>query len=224
MNYTVYLVSKDEQLRRILALYMQKEGWNFKLIPELSRAERYINESPSLWIIDVEKTSVMNFEIIHKIKIYNSNTPIVLISPKVDSADRLMVLELGIDDLLEKGFSPKEIIIRSLRLMDRAYSPLYKPQRICVHQFQNYQINEGKRIVTEDQITYRLTSKEFDLLTLFARNGGQALSREQIIMNIWGMTEYCNDRAVDDLVRRLRKKMGNLRIETIYGYGYRSCI
>ena len=224
MNFTVYLVSRDDTMSRILALYMQKEGWNLKLLPNMKKAMACIHESPSLWIFDLEKTELMNYETIHMIKLNNPKTPVVLISEKVDSTQRLMTLELGVDDIMEKPFSPKELIIRSLRLMDRAYTPLFQPQRHQVLKFQNYTINEGTRIVADDQSPLQLTSKEFDLLTLFARNGGQALSREQILMNIWGMTTYCNDRVVDDLVRRLRRKMGDLRIETIYGYGYRACV
>jgi len=224
MNFTVYLVSRDETMSRILALYMQKEGWNLKLLPTVKKAMECIHESPNLWIFDLERTDLLNYEAIHMIKLQNPRTPVVLMVSKVDSTERLMTLELGVDDIMEKPFSPKELIIRSLRLMDRAYTPLYQPQKHQVLTFQNYVINEGSRVVADHDDTLRLTSKEFDLLTLFAKNGGQALSREQILMNIWGMTSYCNDRVVDDLVRRLRRKMGDLRIETIYGYGYRACV
>ncbi|MBN2898867.1 MAG: response regulator transcription factor [Clostridia bacterium] len=224
MNFTVYLVSRDDTMSRILALYMQKEGWNLKLLPNIKRASECIHESPNLWIFDLEKTELVNYEAIHMIKINNPLTPIMLVSSKVDSTERLMTLELGVDDIIEKPFSPKELIIRALRLMDRTYRPLYSVKKQQVHNFQNYIINEGSRVVVDHDETFQLTSKEFDLLTLFARNKGQALSREQILINIWGMSEYCNDRVVDDLVRRLRKKMCALRIETIYGYGYRACV
>lgn len=224
MSFTVYLVSKDDAMSRILALYMQKEGWNLKLLPNDAKAMSCIHEAPNLWIFDLERTELMNYETIHLIKMKNPLTPVVLISSKVDSTERLMTLELGVDDIMEKPFSPKELIIRALRLMDRAYTHLYTTPKHQVLQFQNYMINEGARLVKDNEESLILTSKEFDLLTLFAKNGGQALSREQILMNIWGMTSYCNDRVVDDLVRRLRKKLGDLRIETIYGYGYRACV
>ena len=223
MNYTVYLVSKDETMSRILALYMQKEGWNLKLLPTVEKAMACISESPNLWIFDLERTNLMNYEVIHRIKTQNPRTPIIMSTTKVESNDRLMTLELGVDEVMEKPFSPKELIIRALRLMDRSYTPLFQPQRYQLLQFQEYVINEGSRIVENNRDEFRLTSKEFDLLTFFAKNCGQALSREQILMNIWGISSYCNDRVVDDLVRRLRKKMDTLRIETIYGFGYRAC-
>lgn len=223
MNYTVYLVSQDDDMSRIMALYMQQKEWNFKLIPNIKKAIECIHELPSLWIFDLERTNLMNFEVIHMIKLKKTKTPIIFMSSKVNSSDRLMTLELGVDDIMEKPFSPKELIIRSLRLMDRSYTPLFNPPNYQVLRLQNYSINEGTRIVENQNEKLKLTSKEFDLLALFARNCGQALSREQILMKIWGRNTYYNDRAVDGLVRRLRKKLINLRIETLYGYGYRAC-
>jgi two-component system response regulator CssR len=66
-----------------------------------------------------------------------------------------------------------------------------------------------------------LTTKEFDILVLFARNGGIALSRRQIIQNVWGENYFGSDRVVDDLIRRIRKKTKHFEVETLYGYGYR---
>lgn len=223
MNYTVYLVSKDDNMSRITALYMQQKGWNFKLIPNMTKAVECISECPNLWIFDLERADSMNFEIIHMIKLKKTQTPIIFISSTVNSSDRLMTLELGVDDIMEKPFSPKELIIRSLRQMDRSYTPLFHPPNYQVLRLQNYLINEGTRTVEGQNENPKLTSKEFDLLTLFAQNCGQALSREQILMKIWGANAFYNDRAVDDLVRRLRKKLVTLRIETVYGYGYRAC-
>lgn len=223
MNYSVNLISRDETMSRVLALYMQKEGWNLKLLPSVKKAMMCIHEAPNLWIFDLKRADLMNYEAIHMIKLHNPKTQIILSSGKVEANDRLMTLELGVDEIMEKPFSPKELIIRSLRLMDRSYIPVFHAPQYQVLRFQEYVINEGSRSVENHSNQFQLTSKEFDLLTFFARNCGQALSREQILMNIWGMSEYCNDRIVDDLVRRLRKKMNALRIETIYGFGYRAC-
>lgn len=223
MNYSVNLISRDETMSRVLALYMQKEGWNLKLLPSVKKAMMCIHEAPNLWIFDLQRADLMNYEAIHMIKLHNPKTQIILSSGKVEANDRLMTLELGVDEIMEKPFSPKELIIRSLRLMDRSYIPVFHAPQYQVLRFQEYVINEGSRSVENHSNQFQLTSKEFDLLTFFARNCGQALSREQILMNIWGMSDYCNDRIVDDLVRRLRKKMNALRIETIYGFGYRAC-
>ena len=84
-----------------------------------------------------------------------------------------------------------------------------------------YEIDEAKRIVSKGDDQVELTTKEFDLLMLFVRNRGTAFLREQILEKVWDENYYGSDRVVDDTLRRLRKKMPELNIQTIYGFGYR---
>jgi len=84
-----------------------------------------------------------------------------------------------------------------------------------------FEIDPGRRRVTIDGRPVELTAKEFDLLALLAGRPGQAFSRDDILKNVWGADYFGSDRVVDDLVRRLRRKLPGLRVETIYGYGYR---
>ncbi|CUH96265.1 hypothetical protein P22_2355 [Propionispora sp. 2/2-37] len=86
---------------------------------------------------------------------------------------------------------------------------------------QDYLLDIERRMALLNNRYVDLTTKEFDLLVLFARHRGIALSREQIIRFVWGENYFGSDRAVDDLIRRMRKKMKRLRVETLYGYGYR---
>lgn len=84
-----------------------------------------------------------------------------------------------------------------------------------------YKIDEISRMVWMDSDIINLTSKEFDLLLLFAKNHLRTFSREQILKHVWNDEFFGADRSVDDLVRRLRRKMELLRVESVYGYGYR---
>ncbi|MBR3005034.1 MAG: winged helix-turn-helix transcriptional regulator, partial [Erysipelotrichaceae bacterium] len=84
-----------------------------------------------------------------------------------------------------------------------------------------YQIDENQRSVTKGSEQIELTTKEFDLLMLFVKNRGTAFLREQILEKVWDENNYCSDRVVDDTLRRLRKKMPDMNIQTIYGFGYR---
>ena len=127
-----------------------------------------------------------------------------------------MGLELGSDDYLAKPFLPRELVIRTRNLLERVYSTAHH-----IYSIFPYTIDEASRTVKLNEEIIDLTSKEFDLVIYFVKNIGLALSREQIISNIWGTNYFGSDRVVDDLIRRLRKKMQHLRLETIYGYGYR---
>ena len=87
--------------------------------------------------------------------------------------------------------------------------------------YANYEVDTVKRIVTSGDKEIKLTTLEFDLLLLFLNNLGKSFSRDDILAAVWGDDYFGSDRAVDDLVRRLRKKMPKLNINTIYGFGYR---
>lgn len=129
-----------------------------------------------------------------------------------------MGLEKGGDDYLAKPFIPKELVIRTKRILDRAYNNSI----IHIQRCDGYKIDYDKRIVYDSKNKLiELTFKEFELLSYLAKNLPQALSREQILKNVWGDDYFGTDRVVDEVIRRLRKKMPELKIETIYGYGYR---
>ena len=130
--------------------------------------------------------------------------------------DRIIGLEKGSDDYITKPFSPKEMVLRVNNIIKRVYK---EDARINVD---GYLIDEGKRIVYDDNNNViDLTTKEFDLLMLFVKNRGTAFLREQILEKVWDDNYFGSDRVVDDTLRRLRKKMPNINIQTIYGFGYR---
>ena len=124
---------------------------------------------------------------------------------------------MGSDDYLAKPYSTKELILRVNKLIERVYSDKTKQELT----YENYIIDLNKRIVKDEKEEIKLTTLEFDLLLLFLTNKNKTFSRDEILKNIWGDDYFGSDRAVDDLVRRLRKKMKNLNVSTIYGYGYR---
>lgn len=223
MNYDVYLVENEMSFNNVLKLCFESEGWQVKSFSSGREAANSIDDNPNLWVLDVNLPDIHGYEIIQKIKQKSARTPVIFISSNASITDRVLSLELGGDDYLEKPFSPRELLIRSKRLVER-YMMVDKHEILYdkTLKLQDYEIDLEKRVVKEDGRALVLTSKEFDLLMYFARNAGRALSRDQILNHVWGVSEYLSDRVVDDLIRRLRKKLPKLRIETIYGYGYRA--
>ncbi|WP_044895021.1 response regulator transcription factor [Bacillus alveayuensis] len=223
--YHIYLVEDEENLNQLLTSYLVKEGWNVTSFFNGNDALTALKErnQPHLWILDIMLPDVDGFELLREIKACNRDIPVIFISARDADLDRILGLELGSDDYLAKPFLPRELVIRAKKLLTRVYEkaisiPLRSSQ--VVHVFP-YTIDTIKRIVTEEGKVIELTSKEFDLLLVFANHPAQAFSREQLLEKVWGDNYFGSDRAVDDLVRRLRKKMPHLRIETIYGFGYR---
>jgi two-component system response regulator CssR len=216
MSFRLYLVEDDENLNLVLTSYLQQEGWQVSSFLSGEEARRAIADPPHLWILDIMLPDIDGYQLIREIKAASPHTPVIFISARDADIDRIVGLELGSDDYLPKPFLPRELVIRSRKLLERVYNTTSHSEAILP-----YRINEASRSVTLEEEEIDLTSKEFDLLLFFVKNRGQALSREQILAHIWGEDYFGTDRAVDDLVRRLRKKMPRLRIETLYGYGYR---
>ena len=221
MNYTIYLVEDEENLNSILTSYLQNEGWIVTSFLKGKPAQEQIHNTPHLWILDIMLPDIDGYQLIKEIKTNNEATPVIFISARDADLDRIIGLELGSDDYLSKPFLPRELIIRTKKLLDRVYNNLNtKPKEVNI-MLGSYLIDENTREVSKNGKVIELTSKEFDLLIFFMNQKNQAFSREQILERVWGTDYFGNDRVVDDLLRRLRKKMPNLKIETIYGYGYR---
>jgi two-component system, OmpR family, response regulator CssR len=219
LNYSIYLVEDEENLNLLLKSYLEKEGWKVKSFLTGEEAMNFIDDKPHLWILDIMLPDIDGFQLITEIKKNNSNLPVIFISARDSDLDRIVGLEKGSDDYLAKPFSPRELVIRAHKLLTRVYK---KDNLRNIFLYKIYRIYTDKRIVINDkEEEILLTSKEFDILQYFLENIQLALSREQILNAIWEKDFYGTDRVIDDLVRRLRKKLPILKIETIYGYGYR---
>lgn len=216
MSFNIYLVEDDKNLNLVLTTYLKKEGWEVSSFLTGKDAQNAINNPPDLWILDIMLPDIDGYQLIKEIKLTSPNIPVIFISARDADIDRVLGLELGSDDYLAKPFLPRELVIRTKNLLERVYGSNYQ-----IINIPPYIVEEKSRRVKLENGLIDLTSKEFDLLLYFAKNQGIALSREQILEAVWGSNYFGTDRVVDDLIRRLRKKMPKLRIETIYGYGYR---
>ncbi|NEW09295.1 response regulator transcription factor [Paenibacillus sp. SYP-B3998] len=226
--YQIYLVEDEEHLSGVLAAYLAKEGWQVRAFPDGTSAQSAIRERPDLWVLDIMLPGVDGYQLMREIKADQPSQPVIFISARDADIDRIIGLELGSDDYLSKPFLPRELVIRSRKLLERVYggaaalNPAGSQERRSKLTSAPYLIDERARIVTDgDGTKLELTSKEFDLLVYLVNHPGQLLEREQVLTSIWGMDYYGSDRVVDDLVRRLRRKLPELRLETVYGFGYR---
>lgn len=216
MAYKIYLVEDDKNLNLVLNSYLEKEGWDVRRFFNGEDAENAIKDPPDLWILDIMLPGLDGYQLIREIKSAHPGIPVIFISARDADIDRVVGLELGSDDYLAKPFLPRELVIRAKNLLERTQVKIN-----IIDNLKPYIINDSSRIVKDGEKIIDLTSKEYDMLILFSKNPNIALSRDQILNYIWGNDYFGSDRVVDDLVRRLRKKMSKLDVETIYGYGYR---
>ncbi|MFZ3590619.1 response regulator transcription factor [Bacillus sp. DJP31] len=218
MTYSIYLVEDEQELNAILTTYLQKEGWEIKSFHNGGAALEAIPERPNLWVLDIMLPDVNGYELLKAIKEDSSSIPVIFISARDANLDRIIGLELGSDDYIAKPFLPKELVLRSKKLLQRTYQLPAKQEKM---KYGPYEVDLLKRNVREMNSEIILTSKEYELFSFLLFNVGQAFSREQILQKIWGDDYFGSDRVVDDLLRRMRKKLPALRIETLYGFGYR---
>ncbi|NHN31007.1 response regulator transcription factor [Paenibacillus agricola] len=227
--FRIFLVEDESNLNQVLASYLRNEGWEVETFLDGNEARKALKERPHLWILDIMLPGVDGYQLIREIKADHDKLPVIFISARDADIDRIVGLELGSDDYLAKPFLPRELVIRTRKLLERIYGEKLQslaadpPNKNTTVFLSTYRIDIPARMAYDDGNGQflDLTSKEFDLLLYLASNAGQLLEREQVLQAVWGNEFFGSDRVVDDLVRRLRKKMPELRLETVYGYGYR---
>jgi two-component system response regulator CssR len=217
--FKIYLVEDEKNLNDILVFYLKNEGYEVKSFTSGLEAEKCINKDVHLWILDIMLPDLDGYELIKRIKKHNENTPVIFISARDKDLDIITGLQMGSDDYISKPFLPMELVIRTRKLLNRVYKQ--DNNNVLINNI--YKVDYNKRLVYKEEKIIDLTSREFDFLCTIIKNKNTAMSREILLNNVWGEDYFGSDRVVDDLVRRVRKKLPNLRIETIYGYGYRWC-
>ncbi|MDP4144186.1 MAG: response regulator transcription factor [Bacillota bacterium] len=221
MSKKIYLVEDEKSLNILLEKYLQKEGYEGTTFADGGSAMERIKDMPDLWILDIMLPDINGYEIIKAVKENNKNTPVIFMSARNEELDRVVGLELGSDDYLSKPFLPRELVIRTNRLLERVYSKEGNEPSEAGLSVGDYIINRRQRAVFLYGEEVQLTNKEFKLLNYFVDNKNNVISREQILTSVWGDDYFGSDRVVDDTIRRLRKKVDRLNIETVYGYGYK---
>ncbi|MBX4262628.1 response regulator transcription factor [Clostridium estertheticum] len=221
MSYKIHLVEDEENLNDILKSYLQNEGLQVTTFLNGQSARNAIDNDVDLWVLDITLPDIDGFQLLKEIKEKNKDVPVIFISARDQDIDRIIGLEMGSDDYLAKPFMPRELVIRVQKLLNRVYNNDKVKQVLII---EGYTIDIDRRLVKFNDEVVSMTSGEFDLLLLLINKKGGAVTRAQIINDLWGNNYFGSDRVVDDLVRRLRKKIPELKVETIYGHGYRlSC-
>lgn len=215
--YKICFVEDEKDLNNLMKTYLEREGYEVLNFYDGQSAIDYVGNESHLWILDIMLgDSVSGYDIIKKIREVDETVPVIFTSARDQDLDKIIGLELGSDDYVTKPYSPKELVLRVNNIMKRVY--LKSSEKV---KYENYTIDIDKRLVSDEEKELNLTTLEFDLLLMFLQNRNKSFSREDILRSVWGTDYFGSDRVVDDLVRRLRKKMPNIHINTLYGFGYR---
>jgi two-component system response regulator CssR len=216
MKRTIAIVEDEKDLNELMKRYLEKEGYLVKSFYTYESALQHTGDKDvDLWLLDIMLDEKSGFDLFEVIKSQRDDVPMIFISARDKEFDRIIGLEKGSDDYITKPFNMKEVVLRVNKIIQRFYR---EEEKFVID---GYAINETQRTISDGEEIIDLTTKEFDLLMLFVHKKGVALSREGIITAVWGEGYYGSDRVVDDTLRRLRKKMPKLNINTLHGYGYK---
>jgi DNA-binding response OmpR family regulator len=222
---TIMLVEDEPNIAEVVSLYLHRAGYQVQVIDNgKSALEKLKLHLPDLVILDLMLPEVNGIEITKWIR-DKSNVPIIMLTSRRSEMDRIGGLEMGADDYIVKPFSPQELVSRVRAVLRRTISatePIPDPPL----DYGNLRIDSSTRMVYLNRQEINLTAKEFDLLLLLARHPRQVFSRDQLLEQVWGHSEYIDPGTVTVHIRRLREKIENdpsipIHIITVWGIGYK---
>jgi len=218
----VLVVDDDAELWQLVARYLAREGFDLDWAASGGAGvERALAQDYSLIMLDVMLPDTDGFDVLRRIR-QRSRTPVLMLTARGDTLDRIRGLEMGADDYLPKPFDPAELAAR-IRAILRRSAPSWPAQTVIVAG--DIEIDGGSRTARRDGAPLNLTTVEFDLLAALMRVAGNTVSREELVRTVLGREFSPFDRSIDTHVCNLRRKLGPLedggeRIKGVRGSGY----
>ena len=222
--YQLLVVDDEAKIRMMIRKYAEFEGFSVTEAEDGMQAVTICRKDPrrfDLIVMDVMMPELDGFSAVREIRKISS-APVLMLSARGEEYDRIHGFELGVDDYVVKPFSPKELMMRIQAIIKRSRPAESESDRLIL-QFGGLKIDITGRMVEVDGTRIDLTPKEYDLLFYMAQNRNIALTREQLITNVWGYDCYGDDRTLGTHIKLLRKSLGEYSrmIVTLRGVGYR---
>jgi DNA-binding response OmpR family regulator len=218
----VLIVDDESRIREMIKDYMSLENFNIHEAEDGMDALELIKKNEySIIILDVMMPKVDGWTVVREVR-KTKNTPIIMLTARGEEYDKLLGFELGIDDYMVKPFSPKELLARVKAIIRRSSNEKNTKDDEKVS-FEGLTIEFASRNVYVNNKQIPLTPKEFELLVFLVKNKNRALSREQILTEVWGYDFMGDDRTVDTHIKMLRDSIKEYRkfIITVWGTGYK---
>ncbi|MGL4404057.1 MAG: response regulator transcription factor [Fusobacteriaceae bacterium] len=225
----ILIVEDDIEIQTLISYFFSKEGFQIEVASDGVEALKKIRNSKfDLLVLDLMLPSLDGKNITKMVKempdIYGK-PKIIMVTAKTEIEDLLEGLEIGADDYLKKPFDPRELVLRSKKLLSNSKEDANGTNSTNgkIYSFMNLNIDEERFLVTIDSHEITLSKKEFNLLIMLVINKGIVVSREKILDSVWDTSYSIGDRSVDVYIGKLREKLGELGecIKTIKGVGYK---
>ncbi len=228
MSQTILVVDDDKEIVRLVRAYLEKSGYQVVTAYDGTTALQIIrHDQPALIVLDLMLPDKDGWDITRQVRSDSgiAETPIIMLTARVDDTDKIIGLELGADDYITKPFNPREVVARVRSVLRRAQGGVaVKPQRIL--QQVNLLMDLDRHEVMLNGQSIDLTTTEFKLLRILLENPGYAFTRSELIEQGLGYEYEGSERTLDSHMKNLRKKIepevkNPTYIQTVYGVGYR---
>ena len=219
-NNTILVIDDDRNILAIIELYLKKAGFQVYTCADGTSAMAAFHETkPSLVVLDIMLPGRDGWAVLHDIRM-ESETPVIMLTAKGDTGDRVQGLELGADDYISKPFDAKELIARIKAVLRRS-TPSEPARTIALP---GLTVSLENYAVTLDGRQLEMPPKEIELLYFLASHTGKVFTREQLLEQVWGFDFFGDSRTVDVHVKRIREKLGDdheWELRTVWGVGYK---
>ena len=219
-NNTILVIDDDRNILAIIELYLKKAGFQVYTCADGTSALAAFHETkPSLVVLDIMLPGRDGWAVLHDIRM-ESETPVIMLTAKGDTGDRVQGLELGADDYISKPFDAKELIARIKAVLRRS-TPTEPARTIALP---GLTVSLENYAVTLDGRQLEMPPKEIELLYFLASHSGKVFTREQLLEQVWGFDFFGDSRTVDVHVKRIREKLGDdheWELRTVWGVGYK---
>lgn len=217
----ILVVDDDENICKVVKLYLEKEGLDILVANDgKTGVDLFATNNPDLVLLDIMMPGMDGIEVIKHIR-RDSSVPVIMLTAKGDTFDKVLALELGADDYIVKPFEPKELIARIKAVLRRSENSA--PEDDCIR-YPDLEISLSTYTVTYCGQKLELPPKELELLYFLAAHPGKVFTREQLLQKVWEFDFYGDSRTVDVHIKRLREKLGGehpWQIKTVWGVGYK---
>ena len=223
MKTKIMVVDDDPNIRELVRLYLEKEGFEVTCAERGDEAVKVFRASPpNLMLLDVMLPGMDGWQVCREVRKI-SNIPIIMLTAKDETFDKVLGLELGADDYIVKPFDMKELVAR-IKAVIRRFQAADTPEKELV--FPGLTINISQYTVTYMGKPLEMPPREIELLYFLASHPGMVFTREQLLEQVWGYDYFGDSRTVDVHVKRLREKLSGgeelgWQIKTVWGVGYK---
>ncbi len=223
-NEKILVVDDDSNICELLRLYLEKEGYTVKIVNDgVSAVNAFKQENPDLMILDIMLPKLDGWQVCREVRKF-SDKPIIMLTAKGETFDKVLGLELGADDYMTKPFDTKEMVAR-IKAVLRRTGAAAAAESVKEVNYENLSVNLTNYEMKVRGVQVDTPPKELELIYHLASNPNRVFTRDQLLDEVWGFDYYGDSRTVDVHVKRLREKLEGVsekwELKTVWGVGYK---